>query len=82
MLTTKQLARNVYLTYCSTTNTMFKHCRKTAPQHVSITNVHAVKHNVSAQVLQQYKALPSLYNLFSKCASTKQTAQQLINTIK
>ena len=82
MLTTKQPARNVFLTYCSTSNTMFKHCSKTKAKNVSTTNVQAVKHNVSTQVLQQYKALPSLYNLFAKNASTKQCAQQLINAIK
>jgi len=81
MLTTKQLARNVFLTYCSTSNTMFKHCSKTKPQHVSTTNVKAVKRNVSAQLVQQYKMLPALYNLYNKNKSVKQTATQLINSI-
>jgi hypothetical protein len=81
MLTTKQLARNVFLTYCSTSNTMFKHCSKTKAQNVSANTVQAVKRNVSAQVLQQYKLLPALYNLYSKNKSTKQIANNLINSI-
>ena len=81
MLTTKQLARNVYLTYCSTTNTMFKHCSKTKAKNVSANNVQAVKRNVSAQVVQQYKLLPALYNLYAKNKSVKQCAQQLINSL-
>ena len=80
MLTTKQLARNVYLTYCSTSNTMFKHCSKTKAQNVSTTNVQAFKRNVNAQLVQQYKLLPALYNLYSKNKSTKQIASSLINS--
>ena len=82
MLTTKQLARNVFLTYCSTSNTMFKHCKKTKAKNVSANTVQALQRNVSAQLVQQYKALPALYNLFAKNASVKQTATQLINAIK
>ena len=82
MLTTKQLARNVYLTYCSTSNTMFKHCSKTKAQNVSTTNVQAFKRNVNAQLVQQYKLLPALYNLYAKNKSVKQCAQQLIAAIK
>ena len=82
MLTTKQLARNVFLTYCSTSNTMFKHCKKTKAKNVSANSANVkVKRNVSAQILQQYKTLPSLYNLFAKNASTKQIAHKLINSI-
>ena len=82
MLTTKQLAHNVFLTYCSTSNTMFKHCSKTKAQNVSANTVKAVKRNVSAQVVQQYKLLPALYSLYNKNKSAKQCAQQLINAIK
>ena len=81
MLTTKQLARNVFLTYCSTSNTMFKHCSKTKAQNVSTTTVQSIKRNVNAQLLQQYKALPALYNLYSKTKSVKQIATRSINSI-
>lgn len=81
MLTTKQLARNVFLTYCSTSNTMFKHCSKTKAKNVSANTVQSIKRNVNAQLLQQYKMLPALYNLYSKNKSVKQIATRLINSI-
>ena len=81
MLTTKQLARNVFLTYCSTSNTMFKHCSKTKAQNVSANTVQSIKRNVNAQLVQQYKMLPALYNIYNKNASVKQIAKSLINSI-
>ena len=62
MLTTKQLARNVYKTYCSTSNTFFTHDSTVKPAEVC-TQTCSIKRNPTAEAVAQFLALPSLYLL-------------------
>ena len=66
MLTTKQVARNSFITYCSTTNTLFVHSSKTKPKNISMHTAEFVVKNAAAQQLKKFFALPALYNLRKK----------------
>ena len=61
MLTTKQLAKNYYKTYCSTSNTMFKHDSSVKPKHVNKQT--CASYIPTAEAVQQFFKLPSLYML-------------------
>jgi len=60
MLTTKQIARNAFITYCSTQTAFFFHCKKTQPKNVNSVTCSIVK-DVTQQQVQQFLALPFLY---------------------
>jgi len=64
MLTTKQIARNTFVTYCSTQNAFFAHCKKTQPKSVNAVTCAIAKH-ATQQQLQNFFALPALYSLYN-----------------
>lgn len=64
MLYTKQIAKNSFLTYCSTQNAFFVHCKKTQPKNVS-ANTALIFKAVQQKAVQQFFALPALYALYN-----------------
>lgn len=76
MLTTKQLARNIFLTQCSTTNTLFVHSAKVKTKNVSKQTAYVVQQQF---VKQQFAQLASVYNLN---AHTRKAASKLANMFK
>ena len=67
MLTTKQLARNMFFTYCSTTNTLFAHKAKVKTKNVSKQTAYVIQQQF---VKQQFKQLASVYNINPQNAKT------------
>ena len=76
MLTTKQIARNVFLTQCSTTNTLFAHSAKIKTKNVSKQTAYVIQQQF---VKQQFKQLASVYNLN---AHTREAASKLASMFK
>jgi len=66
MLTTKQLAKNSFITYCSTSNTLFIHNSKTKPKNISMHTAQYFVKNAAAHQLKKFFALPALYTLRKK----------------
>jgi len=62
MLTTKQIARNMFITQCSTTNTLFAHKAKVKPKNVSKHTAFAIN-NKYLLTQSQFNMLASTYNL-------------------
>lgn len=73
MLTTKQIARNTFVTYCSTQNAFFAHCKKTQPKNVNAVTCAIAKH-VTQQQLHNFFALPALYSLYNAAHKSCKTA--------
>ena len=76
MLTTKQIARNVFLTQCSTTNTLFAHSAKVKTRNVSKQTAYVIQQQF---VKQQFAQLASVYNLN---AHTREAASKLARMFK
>jgi len=66
MLTTKQVAKNSFITYCSTSNTLFVHTSKTKPKNISMHTADTFIKNAAVQQVKKFLALPSLYTLRKK----------------
>jgi len=66
VLTSKQIARNIFVTYCSTTNTLFTHTAKTKPKNVSMHTAEFVIKNAAAQQVKDFFKMPALYTLRKK----------------
>jgi len=66
VLTSKQIARNVFVTYCSTTNTLFTHTAKTKPKNVSMHTAEFAIKNAAAQQVKEFLKMPALYTLRKK----------------
>jgi len=66
MLTTKQASKRVFITYCSTTNTLFTHTAKTKPKNISIYTADYFVKNAAANVVAQFFKMPALYTLRKK----------------
>ena len=79
MLTTKQLARNTFVTYCSTQNAFFLHCKKTQPKKVNSVTCAVAKH-ATQQQLADFFALPALFSLYN--AAHKSCRQALVKNCK
>ena len=69
MLTTKQLNAKTFVTYCSTTNTLFLHKQKVKPKNVAFATADFAIKNAAAQQVKKFFALPALYNLHKKTAT-------------
>ena len=76
MLVTKQIARNVFLTHCTTTNTLFAHKAKVKTKNVSKQTAYVIQQQF---VKQQFAQLASVYNLN---AHTREIASKLASMFK
>lgn len=76
MLTTKQIARNIFLTHCTTTNTLFAHSAKVRTKNVSKYTAYVIPQQY---VKQQFAQLASVYNLN---AHTREAARKLASMFK